>query len=367
MEGPEVLGCGADLKNTFTLTKGAYAIMSQHIGDMENFEALRFYEETLENLKAVYRVNPLAIGHDLHPGYMSTAWAEKQQGVKRVPIQHHHAHIASVMAEYGLAEKVIGVAFDGTGYGSDGNIWGGEFFAGDIMDFRRIAHFSSIPLIGGDASIRSPWKTAISYIKHAAGPETSRLLERLGFMERFGENEVANALVLSEKAEFCPLSSGAGRLFDAVASIINLCHVNTFEAEAPMVLESWIHEATDDDYAADIRLKNTWEIDFSPAIISIMNDYLKGIGTDVISARFHNMVVNTVVRVVSRIHEHYGITKVVLSGGAFQNRYLVSKCSENLKKEGFVVFTHKKVPCNDASISLGQAYIVREKIARGIV
>ena len=170
--GPEVLGCGADLKNTFTLTKGSFAIPSQHIGDMENYETLMFFEESLANLKQVYRVEPVAIVHDLHPGYLSTRWAA-EEGVKRnlplFAIQHHYAHIGSVMAEHGLTEKVIGVAFDGTGYGTDGNLWGGEFLIAGIDGFERVGQFKYIPLPGGEAAIREPWRTAVSYVADAAG------------------------------------------------------------------------------------------------------------------------------------------------------------------------------------------------------
>jgi len=181
-EGPEVLGCGADIKNTFTVTKGGFAIPSQHIGDMENYETVQFFEECLENIKHVFRVNPVAMAHDLHPGYLSTQWALRQ-GVETHGIQHHYAHIGSVMAEKGLFGRVLGVAFDGTGYGTDGNLWGGEVFVADIEGFERAAHFRYVPLPGGEKAVREPWRTAISYMRDAAGDEAMEHLEKIGFME----------------------------------------------------------------------------------------------------------------------------------------------------------------------------------------
>ncbi|MDP1759184.1 MAG: Sua5/YciO/YrdC/YwlC family protein, partial [Thermodesulfovibrionales bacterium] len=186
-DGPEVLGCGADIKNTFTLTKGSYAIPSHHIGDMENYETVKFFEESLSNLKKVYRVNPVAIGYDLHPNYLSTKWALAQQSelntnspLSFYGIQHHYAHIASVMAENGIKRKVIGVAFDGTGYGTDGNLWGSEFLIADIDDFKRAGHFKYIPLPGGETAIREPWRVAVSYIRYITGDEVMDYLESIG-------------------------------------------------------------------------------------------------------------------------------------------------------------------------------------------
>ncbi|MDP3260758.1 MAG: Sua5/YciO/YrdC/YwlC family protein, partial [Thermodesulfovibrionales bacterium] len=196
-DGPEVLGCGADIKNTFTLTKGSYAIPSHHIGDMENYETVKFFEESLSNLKKVYRVNPVAIGYDLHPNYLSTKWALAQQSelntnspLSFYGIQHHYAHIASVMAENGIKRKVIGVAFDGTGYGTDGNLWGSEFLIADIDDFKRAGHFKYLPLPGGETAIREPWRVAVSYIRYITGDEVMDYLESIGFIEKYGSDRI---------------------------------------------------------------------------------------------------------------------------------------------------------------------------------
>ncbi len=186
-EGPEVLGCGADLKNIFTLTKGSFAIPGQHIGDMENYETLKFYEESLRNLKSVYRVNPVALAYDLHPMYLSTQWALRQENIRKISIQHHYAHVASVMAEKGLKGPVIGVTFDGTGYGTDGNLWGGEFLVADIEGFKRAGHLRYIPLPGGESAVREPWRIAVSFIRDIAGDEAAAYLKSVGSLTVTGK------------------------------------------------------------------------------------------------------------------------------------------------------------------------------------
>ncbi|OHE54914.1 MAG: carbamoyltransferase HypF, partial [Thermodesulfovibrio sp. RBG_19FT_COMBO_41_18] len=251
-DGPDVLGCGADIKNTFTLIKGRFAIPSQHIGDMENYETLKFFEESLKNLKDVYRVKPDALAYDLHPGYLSTQWALKQEGIKKIGIQHHHAHIASVMAEKGIKKKVIGVSFDGTGYGTDGNLWGGEFLIADITGFKRAGHFKYVPLPGGETSVKEPWRTAVSYIKDMAGDEAMHYLESIGFVKRYGSDMLKDVLKIIDKKLFSPLSSGAGRVFDAISAIIGMCDKNTFEGEAAIALESITIPDLVDDYPIDI-------------------------------------------------------------------------------------------------------------------
>ncbi|UCG77694.1 MAG: carbamoyltransferase HypF [Nitrospirota bacterium] len=366
-EGPEVLGVGADMKNTFTLTKGRFAIPSQHIGDMENLESLSFFEEALNNLKSVFRVEPVAFGHDMHPSYYSTSWAIKNNDVDLIAVQHHHAHVASVMAGHKLHDNVIGVVLDGTGYGTDGNLWGGEFMICNAVNFKRMAHFRYIPLVGGESSIRHPWKTAVSCLKEAFGSETVSNLAKIGLYKRVAESDIENILKLCSKQELCTLSSGAGRIFDAVASILNICDVNTFEGEAPMKLEAFTIDGVLDDYPVDVVFADPMEIDFSLMFVAIVNDIINGIDKMTISTRFHNTIISIILRMVLRIKENNFIDKVVLSGGTFQNRYLLSKCIEYLEDAGLEVYVNRKVPCNDAGISLGQAFIAREKVKRGLV
>jgi len=383
-EGPEVLGCGADLKNTFTLTKGNYAIPSQHIGDMENYETLKFFEECLSNLKKVYRVDPIAVGYDLHPNYLSTKWAMGQVncglriadcGIKsEIPnpkseillfgIQHHYAHVASVMAENGLKRKVIGVAFDGTGYGTDGNLWGSEFLIADLDGFKRAGHFKYIPLPGGETAIREPWRIALSYIRCFTGDEVMDYLKSLGFVEKYGKEKIKSILGIMDNREFSPLSSGAGRLFDAVSAMLGICDINTFEGEAAMALESCVIDDIEDDYAVDIGLKDKIEIDFCLTLFRLTQDLIKGTGRDIIATKFHNTIVAIIANVVQRLSAVHKLHDVVLSGGVFQNMYLLKNTIDRLKSIGMNVYTNEKVPANDAGISLGQAYIARERMKR---
>ncbi len=290
-EGPEVLGCGADIKNIFTLTKGSFAIPSQHIGDMENYETLRFFEESLKNLKDVYRVNPVALAHDLHPMYLSTQWALRQENIKKVGIQHHYAHVGSVMAEKGLKDKVIGISFDGTGYGADGNLWGAEFLIADIKGFRRAGHFSYVPLPGGEVAVKEPWRTVVSYIRKIAGDETIPYLESIGFVKKYGADRINDLLRVIDIRQFSPLASSAGRLFDAVSALIEVCDTNTFEGEAAIALEAVAMPGITDDYPVDIKFKEIMEIDFSHTILRILSDREKKVEKGVISAKFHNTVI----------------------------------------------------------------------------
>ncbi|MGQ9570503.1 MAG: carbamoyltransferase HypF [Thermodesulfovibrionales bacterium] len=364
-DGPEVLGCGADIKNTFTLTKGNFAIPSQHIGDMENYETLMFFEESLENLKKVYRVKPEVLSYDLHPMYLSTQWALKQGNIKKIGIQHHYAHIASVMAERGIREEVIGISFDGTGYGTDGNLWGGEFLIADINGFKRAGHFKYIPLPGSEIAIREPWRTAISYIWNTARDQTIDYLKNIGFLERYGIEKIKNILNIIDKRQFSPLSSGAGRFFDAVSAILGVCDRNTFEGEAAIALESITRQGISDDYPVNIISKDPLEIDFSLTILGLIEDLLRGEDKGIIASKFHNTISSVILRIVQRLSSISNSDIIILSGGVFQNMYLLKRTISILESAGKEVYTNTKVPCNDAGISLGQAYILREWIKLG--
>ncbi|MHB8882051.1 MAG: carbamoyltransferase HypF [Thermodesulfovibrionales bacterium] len=366
-DGPDVMGCGADLKNTFCLTRGGYAIVSQHIGDMGNYETLQFYEESLKNLKAVYRAEPAAIVHDLHPGYLSTRWALGQTSAAELyPLQHHYAHIGSVMAEKGITTKVIGIAFDGSGYGEDGSLWGGEFLIAGIDGFKRAGHIMPVPLPGGETAMREPWRTAISYLKAAAGDEAEHYCAEAGLVERYGETAVRNILKISEQRQFSPLSSGAGRLFDAAAALIGVCDRNTFEGEAAMALEAVAAEGVAAQYPVDIRFSDLMLIDFSMTFFSMIKDLKNSTPKGVISAKFHNTVAAAAAHVAVKLSATYNIRKIALSGGVFQNSYLLSRIIETLRPEWLDLYINEIVPCNDAGISLGQAYIIRERIKAGI-
>jgi hydrogenase maturation protein HypF len=394
-DGPEVMGCGADLKNTFTLTKGKFAITSQHIGDMENYETLQFFEESLANLKAVYRAEPVALAHDLHPGYLSTKWAieqgarVKRQGSRNqgpgsggkgqgdaecgmkdaksdimlFAIQHHYAHIGSVMAENGLERKVIGVAFDGTGYGTDDNLWGGEFLIADIDGFERAGQFNYMSLPGGEAAIREPWKTAVSCIMDACGEKAWDRLGAVDFTRRYGKGEIEKLMQVARARELSPLSSGAGRLFDAVAALLGICDRNTFEGEAAMALESFTRDGIEDEYQVEwITKKGYTVVDLKPAIIAMINELTYALPREVMATKFHNTVAMVIRTMARRLGSDYGLNDAALSGGTFQNQYLLNRTVRLLSSDGMNVFTNRKVPCNDGGISLGQAYLVRKRL-----
>lgn len=362
-EGPDVLGAGADLKNTFTILKGPYAIMSQHIGDMENIETLGFYEETLKNLKSVYRADPKWVAHDMHPQYLSRRWAIGQD-MQKLPVQHHHAHIASVIAEHNLKGRVIGVALDGTGYGTDGNLWGGEIMAADLTGFDRVAHFNYTPLPGGESAVKEPWRAAIGAVC-SIRDNPKDVLKRIGFYDAYDESEINNIIKISRIPEFSPLSSGAGRLFDIVSALIGICGFNTFEGEAAIALESIACDDITDEYPYDIfdaAPGKPMVIGFSRSLTYIIDDRVSRADTGVIAAKFHNTAASAVVDVVKRISATTGIDAVALSGGVFQNEILLMSVSRRLRESGLRVYYNEAVPTNDAGVSLGQAVILREHL-----
>ncbi len=363
-EGPEVLAVGADLKNTFTLTKEHYAVVSQHIGDMENYETLCFFEEVLENLKSLYRITPVHIAADLHPLYMSRQWAEKQ-GLPVTYIQHHYAHAAAVMAEHGIKEQVFAVVLDGTGYGTDGTIWGSEVLMAGIDGFKRLAHFEYIRLPGAEMAIREPWRVAVSVLEDIYGSEDAdRYLGRLGFYDRFSPGRIEMVKRIKNLKQFSPVSSGAGRLFDAVASLLGVVDFNTHEAEAPIALESLLCDGIDEGYGFTVNTEDTpWVISFRYTLKQLVEDFLSGQAVEIISTRFHNTLVSALYEVLERLRAQMCVNyRVVLSGGVFQNHYLLKRLWRRLEEKGFQVYFHKKLPPNDACISLGQAYILRHKL-----
>ncbi len=373
-ELPEVLGVGADLKNTFTLIKSNYAIMSQHIGDMENLETLNFYEEVLDNLKSLYRTEPTAVGHDLHPLYYSTTWAKQyaeQKGIPAFALQHHYCHIASIMAEYGL-EELFGIAFDGTGYGTDGKIWGSEFLYCTVKDFQRVAHLKGISLPGGEKAIKECFRIAISLIDESFGEDLD-LIRILPFSKIIDIEKIKQILKLKNISPFSPLSSGMGRLFDGVSSLLGICQYNTHEAEAAIALQSLIEVDMEfsekDSYNFEIlnSSKDSLVIDYIPMIREIVKEYLNYRDKSQkllsrISWKFHNTVIKIIIELTEYFKDKYGIEVVGLSGGVFQNSYLIKETIKSLRNIGIKPLYHINVPTNDACISLGQAYIVGKRL-----
>ncbi len=338
---PELLACGGELKNVFCLTKGRHAILSQHIGDLENYETLMFFEETLANLKKLFRVAPRAVAHDLHPLYLSTRYA-LEFALPRVAVQHHHAHVASCMIENGLEGEVIGVAFDGTGYGTDGAIWGGEFLVAGYAGFERRAHLRYVPLAGGDAAVREPWRAALSHLVDTFGPNAP--------FDAVPESRARVVRQMIARNFNTVPTSSCGRLFDAVASIIGLRHEVNFEGQAAIELEA----IAEDGESGRYPFETGEEVDFRPALERIACEAAAGISRSVIAARFHNTVAAAIIETCRRIG---GGKRVCLSGGTFQNMRLLKSAVEGLRGAGFEVFLHARVPPNDGGIALGQAAI----------
>ena len=355
-----IFAAGAELVNCFCIGKGNQAIMSQHIGDLKNLETLEFYSESFTRFKNLFRVKPEIAVYDKHPDYLSTRFA-KDLSVKKIEVQHHHAHITSCMAEHGLDEKVIGVSFDGTGYGDDGNIWGGEFFICDLSDYKRYSHFEYIPLPGGDKVTKEPWRTGISYLYKYYGRDFLKF--DLPFLKEINNEKVNIIIQAIEKNINCPLSSSSGRLFDAVAAITNVCTVSKFHAEAPMRLESISHPGIEYAYPFDFGKV----VSFESTIKEIVEDLIENIDVSEISAKFHNTVINVIFAVASQIRKESGINKIVLSGGTFQNRYILSRIEQILEKENFEVYSQLKIPSNDGGIALGQLVIAAKKRELGMI
>jgi hydrogenase maturation protein HypF len=349
-----ILATGAELSNTFCIGKDNRAYLSQHIGDLKNHETYEFFEESIGRYSDLFRIIPSLIATDLHPDYLSTRFAGNS-GIERIQVQHHHAHIASCMAENGINEQVIGIAFDGTGYGTDGNIWGSEFMTCDFAKFERHCHFSYMPLPGGDKAAGEPWRMGISLLYQAFGIKFREL--DIPFVKTINRKVLDGIVNSIEKKINCPLSSGAGRLFDGVAAITGICLNSVFHAEAPMRLESAIDEGIDEFYPFEIKDV----IDFNPALRSICNDLIHGKNQGLISAKFHNTIAEASLQCTLQIRNKTGIGTVALSGGSFQNKYLSELLESKLVKNNFVVITQSKVPCNDGGISLGQLAVAAKK------
>ena len=360
----ELLACGGQLKNTFCLGKKQHAFISHHIGDLANLDTLRAFAEGVEHFKRLYDVRPDVVAYDLHPDYLSTRYALGLTDVEqRIGIQHHHAHIAACMAEHGLDEPVVGVAFDGTGYGSDGAIWGGEFLLAGLAGYERRAHFRYVALAGGDHAVRQPWRAALSYLQDALGSGAAEL-ELPGWNE-LDDKKVALARDMIVKGINAVPTSSCGRLFDAISSLLGLRHEASYEAQAAIELENTVCRGIADHYSFDVHSGAPQVIDMRPAIRAIVADIRKRLPTGFIAARFHNTIAAVVDEVCQRLRRAEGVSKVCLSGGVFQNTYLLGRALDLLHRDGFDVFYPGKIPMNDGGISFGQAAVANARIRRG--
>jgi hydrogenase maturation protein HypF len=391
----QVLGCGAEEKNTFCLTKDNYAFLSQHIGDMENMETLEHFDSTLSLYKRLFHIQPEIIAHDLHPDYLATKYARElgESGIKLIPVQHHHAHIASCLADNGLESPVIGVAFDGTGMGADGNIWGGEFLVADYRNFRRAGHLEYLPLPGGAAAIKRPRRTAIGYVLTLLGENALNAViasdlpakawqagakqSQLSSIGQVSEVEIEVIKRQIERKINSPLSSSMGRLFDAISALLGIRGEIDYEGQAAVELEMAAHssviarpgpsEARELDEAISgnnesypyriVEDEGIRIVRLRDLLSAVIEDLHQGASKGRISVKFHNTVAQMINEMCHLIADETDISQVALSGGVFQNRLLLRKTVSLLESSGFQVFTHRQVPCNDGGISLGQAVI----------
>lgn len=358
---PQVFAAGGELKTTLCLTKGRHAILSQHIGDMENKEAIEFYRETFNNLMNTFKVEPEMVAHDLHPNFWTTGFAREIHSSLSLPpsaiiqVQHHHAHIASCMAEHGLRGKVIGIALDGTGYGVDGKVWGGEFLIADERESARFAHLDYVPMPGGDRAIKAPFRMALSYLYHAVRDEAFNFCP--SFFTRFDPRILETLINMIKGGINSPLTSSCGRLFDAVSSILGIKDVITFEGEAAIAMEMVASHDAEGSYGFEIKGVNPCLIDVTPMIRYVVEDMKKRKNIADIAGRFHNTLVEIILEVSRMARRKASIKRVVLSGGCFHNALLLRKAASRLESVGFDVFTHRIVPPNDGGISLGQALV----------
>jgi hydrogenase maturation protein HypF len=353
----EILACGGELKNTFCLTKDHYAILSPHIGDLENVETMEFFRDALAHLRRFFRVSPEAVAHDLHPNYLSTRFALQESGLPAIGVQHHHAHIASCMVDNALTGRVIGVALDGTGYGTDGKIWGGEFFACDFAGFERRGHLRYIPLAGGDTAVRQPWRSALAYLRDVFGAD----IPNLPMLPELRQHDVRFVSAMLARGIQTIETSSCGRLFDAVASMLGVRQETTYEGQAAIELEAMASSASA-VYPFTLAGGDAFEADLRPAIAAIVHEHGSGTPVPEISARFHRTMAAVVRDACLRIRELEGLSRVCLSGGTFQNLRLLRHTVDELRAQHFDVFVHRRVPANDGGLALGQSVIANAQI-----
>ena len=350
-----IVAFGAELTNCFCVGKGRKAFLSQHIGDLQGLETLQFYEETVAKFIGLFRIKPTLLAVDSHPAYLSTKTGLEFGEQPVVQVQHHHAHIASCMAEHKLDETVIGVAMDGTGYGDDGHTWGSEFLVCDLNQFKRISHFGYLPMPGGDSASEEPWRMAVSWLYQVYGAGFAEL--KLPFLKHLDPEKIRMIVRMIEQKINCPLTSGAGRYFDAVAALLDLVQTASFQAEGPMRLESMVRSDCMELYPVTIGQP----ISFEATLRAIVGDIVAGEDSANISTKFHNTIILAIFESVNAIRTYEGIHKVVLSGGVFQNRYLLEGTTKLLKENDFEVFSHATIPTNDGGIALGQLAIASKR------
>jgi hydrogenase maturation protein HypF len=363
-----VLACGAELKNTFCLAKENRAVISHHIGDLENAETLRSFTEGIEHFRRLFGIEAQVVAYDLHPDYLSTRYALDLPDVELEGVQHHHAHIASCLADNGADGPVIGVAFDGTGYGPDGTIWGGEFLVADLAGFRRAGHLATVPMPGGAAAVRQPWRMAAAYLDAAfpGGPGGPGWPGGPGAFDviRRNEGRWGDVLTLARKAINAPATSSAGRLFDAVSALLGVRDTINYEGQAAIEMEQLADPAERGAYRAGIEPGEPFRIKGADLVRQAAEDLARGTERAVIAARFQQGIIRLIEDGCATIRDRHGLETVALSGGVFQNLTVLGRAVTRLEARGFRVLTHSRVPCNDGGISLGQAVVAAARDAQ---
>jgi hydrogenase maturation protein HypF len=356
-----VLAVGGELRNTVCVVHGGEAFLSQHVGDLENLESYEFFQEAVSHLRRILEVHPKIIAYDLHPDYFATKWALSQEGIQLVGVQHHHAHVASCMAENQLAGKVIGVVLDGSGHGLDGAVWGGEVLLADYKEFERAAHFEYVPLPGGAAAIQEPWRMAVSYLAKHHGKNLDRL--ELPFLKSIDGRRLQVVQQMIDREIHSPRTSSCGRLFDAVAALVGIRSTINYDAQAAIELEMAAYDSADEEeYPFDLIPDGThWQIGTLHLFQSILRDIQRQESAASISRRFHAGLARVFVEVAEKIREHHQLNRVCLSGGCFQNALLLELMLKGLREKSFEVYFHSQVPCGGGGISLGQAMVAANR------
>jgi hydrogenase maturation protein HypF len=370
-----VLAVGAELKSAVCLLRGRRAVLSEHIGDLKDGRVYRHFIGTIHHLEELFGFEPEIIAADLHPTYLSTEYALRRHrgdphgarglaGRRALPlirVQHHHAHIASCMAEHGRSDSVIGLACDGVGYGDDGAVWGCEVLKADLVGYERLGHLRYLPMIGGDAASVETYRPALAALHDAFGDDLWRVVPS-ACLRGPAEDMRAAAEMLTVGLN-CPPASSLGRWFDAVAHLAGVAEVNRYEAEAPMRLEAAAASGVEDAYSFRLQAGGPFVIDLRPMVEGLVADVCCNVPADVVAAKFHNSVVRFLAAAARRAREETAIGTVALSGGCFANRYVTVRLIHELKASGFKVLTHHRVPCNDGAVALGQAVVAAARKA----
>lgn len=364
-EIPQVLAVGAHMKNTVALSKQRQVFISQHIGDLEAYESTQAFERVVADFLRLYEARPIAIAHDMHPEYASTLFAWKRHFLPEVPrigVQHHHAHLASCLAENGEDKPALGIIWDGTGYGTDGTIWGGEFLLGDAHDFERVGSLRAFRLPGGDAAAREPRRSAVAMLYETFGSEAFAM-----DLPPLADDNLPSSVLLNsmiEQGVRSPWTTSAGRLFDGLASLLGIRQVSAFEGDAAMALEFAADRNEAGAYALPLRplSDDSLVLDWTELVRELIADRARGTTVETAAARVHHALVNGMVAIACAV----GQPRVALSGGCFQNRWLLEKGARALRENGFEVLLHKQVPPNDGGVSLGQVAVAAARLRRNV-